>query len=174
MSCKPIFLIGTPNSNVFGRKLPTVKEVMSVFFYHHVVLKETIRKSAGNTIVKVEKQWHSAGLPVCGRENAVKKLIELHFKWKGLQKNKSKKNSPAQMKNQSLFQTKLAELFDITDQKSLQSINYDKKIFLEGQKSSNRRGIINLSSQPDTEADVMIADEISKYYIFKVQFRVFF
>ncbi|CAG5109326.1 Protein of unknown function, partial [Cotesia congregata] len=123
---------------------------------------ETIRKSAGNTIVKVEKQWHSAGLPVCGRENAVKKLIELHFKWKGLQKNKSKKNSPAQMKNQSLFQTKLAELFDITDQKILQSINYDKKIFLEGQKSSNQRGIINLSSQPDTEADVKIADEINQ------------
>ncbi|KAK4882609.1 hypothetical protein RN001_005928 [Aquatica leii] len=66
------------------------------------------------------------------------------------------------MKNQSLFQKKLAELFDITDQKNLQSIDHDQKIFLEGQKSLNRRGIISLSSQPVTEADVMIVDEINQ------------
>lgn len=165
MSCKPIFLIGNPNPNVFGCKLPTVKEVMSVFFYHHVVLKETINHSAGNTIIKVEKQWYSAGLSVCGRQNAIKKLLGLHCKWKSLQKNRKRKKSSTQMKNQSLFQKKLAELFDITDQKSLQSIDYDQKIFLEGQKSLNRRGIISLSSQPVTEADVMIVDEISKYHI---------
>lgn len=86
MSCKPIYLIGSPNPNVFGRKLPTVKEVMAVFFHHHLVLKETINTSTVNTIIKVEKQWHSAGLPICPRQNAVKKLRSLHCKWKSLQK----------------------------------------------------------------------------------------
>lgn len=165
MSCKPIYLIGSPNPYVFGRKLPTVKEVMAVFFHHHLVLKETINTSTVNTIIKVEKQWHSAGLPICARQNAVKKLRSLHCKWKSLQKSRNNKNSLTQIKNQSLFQNKLSELFDITDQKSLESLNYEKKKNLEGQKSSNRRGIINLSSQPDTESEVMIIDEISKYYI---------
>ncbi|XP_074096689.1 uncharacterized protein LOC141525895 isoform X1 [Cotesia typhae] len=108
-SASPSTSIGAPGSASFSEKSPKN-------FY------KGIRKSAGNIIVKVEKQWYSARLPVCRRENAVEKLIGLHFKWKSLHRNKSKKNSPAQMKNQSLFQTKLAELFDITDQKKT-SIN---------------------------------------------------
>ncbi|XP_050339954.1 uncharacterized protein LOC126766137 [Bactrocera neohumeralis] len=160
MSCKPIYLIGAPNPNVFGRKLPTVKEVMSVFFYHHVVLMETINKSLVNTVIKVEKQWHSAGLPICRRQNAVKKLRSLHSKWKSVQKNQNRYDSAAQVNNQSRFQKKLTELFDIKDSKSVDSLDRDKKIFLAGQKSSNRRGIINLDLQPNTQVEEMVVEEI--------------
>lgn len=60
----------------------------------------------------------------------------------------------------------MSELFNITDQKSLESMDHEKKLFLEGQKSSNRRGLINLNSDSKAHQDSMIVDEISKYYIF--------
>lgn len=59
-----------------------------------------------NTIIKVEKQWFSAGISTCGRQNGVQKLRRLHCKWKSLQKARNRKNSPAQMKNRSRFEKK--------------------------------------------------------------------
>lgn len=106
---------------------------MSVFFHHHTLLKETVSQSAMNTIIKVEKQWLAAGIPTCERKTAAKKLQQLFFKWKILLKSRNKKTS-AKMKNQSLFQEKLSELFDISDQKSCESMDHEKKLFLEGQK----------------------------------------
>lgn len=91
------------------------------------------------------------------------KLKTLHCKRKSLLKSRNKKRSLTQIKNQSLFQ-RLIELIDIADYKSFETMDHDRKIFLEGQRSSNRRGIINLSSQPNTESDMIIVDEISKYY----------
>lgn len=98
-----IYLIGDINENFVGRKLPIVKEVMSVFFYEHTFLKKTIKESSKSTITKVNKIWCAAEIPTCGLQYATTKLTKIFNCWKLLQKNCKQKKFVAQKKKRNFF-----------------------------------------------------------------------
>lgn len=132
-----IYLIGDINENFVGRKLPIVREVMSVFFYEHTFLKKTIKDSSKNTITKVKKVWDDAGIPTCGLQYAALKVTKIFKSFKLLQKNCKKKKSIAQKKKEEIFLANLNKLFDISKKNVEELLDDDKKSFFISQRSKN-------------------------------------
>lgn len=90
-----IYLIGNESEQLKGRKLPTVRQVLSVFFHKHSSLKLTIRQSASDTIADVVKVWDKSAVKIIKNYNAVTKLIKIHDEWRKLHKGRLRENSPA-------------------------------------------------------------------------------
>lgn len=59
-----IYLVGYQENKITGSKLPSKRQVLSVFFYYKDVKKLTIRESAKVVIEEVEKFWEKARIPV--------------------------------------------------------------------------------------------------------------
>ncbi|KAL1489630.1 hypothetical protein ABEB36_013574 [Hypothenemus hampei] len=70
---KEIYLIGTEHSCIQGCKLPTIRQVLSVFFHKHRTLNFTIKKSAAKVVDEVQPFWIAAGLSTCLARNAIVK-----------------------------------------------------------------------------------------------------
>ncbi|XP_044591947.1 uncharacterized protein LOC123270078 [Cotesia glomerata] len=152
---KLINIIGDPVEDFVGRKLPLIKEVIAVFFYHKNILKINYRGSLQKTIDKLEKKWSEAGIPACGKKCALKKFEKILGEDKKLQKSSQRKWSAIQKKNEAIFHQKLANLFDIAKVNVEKYLTDDKKLFLSGQRSKSRFGLIDnvvqLSSAENTE-----------------------
>lgn len=125
-----IFLIGDVSENVCGRKLPTVRELMSVFFYEHNFCGFAIKKSARNTINKIQSHWSRAGIPTCGIEYAIKKLLAIHRNWRTLKKSRHRKKSTVQFMKTSNLKITMLELFDIAKPGVEKLLNDEQKLFL--------------------------------------------
>lgn len=97
-----IYSIGDINENFVGKKLPIVREVMSVFFYEHTFLKKTNKESSKSTVNKVKKVWDNAGIPTERSQRVSFKVIKTFNTWKILQKSFKRKKSNAQKKG-SIF-----------------------------------------------------------------------
>ncbi|XP_044591358.1 uncharacterized protein LOC123269562 [Cotesia glomerata] len=156
---KEIPLIGKPMPKILEVKLPTVKEVMCVFFHHLNFLKYSVKQSAKNVAGEVIQLWKKNDIPTSGTNNVVQRIIRCHDKWKSLQKNFTRKKSPAQKKKQSVFQNGLKILFDIVDQKSLKLLgNRIKDIYLN-QKSGTRKEFIHHNIQTSTISEELMEVE---------------
>lgn len=162
---KLINIIGDPVEDFVGRKLPLIKEVIAVFFYHKNILKINYRGSLQETIDKLEKKWSEAGIPTCGKKYALKKFEKI-LEDKKLQKSSRRKRSAIQKKNEAIFHQKLANLFDIAKVNVEKYLTDDKKLFLSGQRSKSRFGLIDnvvqLSSAENTE-DAMDVEPVGKF-----------
>lgn len=163
---KLIDIIGDPVEDFVGRKLPSIKEVIAVFFYHKNILKINYRGSLQKTIDKLEKKWSEAGIPTCGKKYALKKFEKILEEDKKLQKSSQRKRSAIQKKNEAIFHQKLANLFDIAKVNVEKYLTDDKKLFLSGQRSKSRFGLIDnvvqLSSAENTE-DAMDVEPVGKF-----------
>ncbi|KAK0177260.1 hypothetical protein PV328_001332 [Microctonus aethiopoides] len=138
-----ISITGGPTENFEGRKLPSMKEVMSVFLYQKTILKLDHKQSLRNTIDKVEEKWSQAGIPTCGKTYALRKFKKLLDEKRKLQKNPKRKGSNTQKKKEAAFRQKLTNLFDIAKMNVEKYITDDKKLFLSGQRSKSRFGFID-------------------------------
>lgn len=98
-----VYLIGVPIDNIVGRKLPILKEVVALFFYHHKILISTVSHSALAPVKNVQERWTKAGVPICGTQNAIRKLQAVFKKWKDLQRNAKRKQSLAQSQKEAIF-----------------------------------------------------------------------
>lgn len=78
---KNFYLIGPERPNIVGRKLPSIRQVLSLFFYKHRTCNLTIRQSSSKVIAETEIFWKASGLPTCLTENAIVKLEKLYRKW---------------------------------------------------------------------------------------------
>lgn len=123
MTTKNINLIGVPIAKINSRKLPTVKEVLSLFFYHKAILKLKIRDSTLKTACIVEDCWNNLQIPTSGSRNIVKKITGTFTKWKYLQCNRKRKNSRAQKQKEADFEKKLQQIFDISVNNGLKNLN---------------------------------------------------
>lgn len=81
-----IYLIGTINSSILGSKLPSNKQVLSVFFYNLRLLKLKARESASLTIREASVFWEKARIPIRQNQNCIQKLLQMYKKWQNLQK----------------------------------------------------------------------------------------
>lgn len=165
---KLINIIGDPMEDFVGRKLPSIKEVIAVFFYHKNILKVNYKGSLRITIDKLEKKWSEAGIPTCGKKYALKKVEKILEEDRKLQKCSERKRSATQKKNEAIFHQKLTHLFDIAKVNVEKYLTDDKKLFLSGQRSKSRFGLIDnvvqLSSEENTE-DAMDVESVGKFWI---------
>ena len=78
-----LWLLGTEETEITGTKLPSKKQVLCVFAYHHNTLKKkNIHESATTVIGEVHVFWDKALVPVRPQHHAVKQLEILFEKWK--------------------------------------------------------------------------------------------
>ncbi|XP_044578867.1 uncharacterized protein LOC123261343 [Cotesia glomerata] len=138
-----IYLIGQMNQDFVGRKLPLLKEVMSIFFYHHKTCNLTIKQSSASTTKQLIELWRKTGIPLRQESSIILSIIRSHNRWILLSKSKRQKKSPTQKKNESIFCNDLQKLFDISHANVLNEIDATKKHFLESQRKPSRRGFIN-------------------------------
>lgn len=83
---KEIFLISKPMPKILELKLPTVKEVMCVFFHHLNFLKYSVKQSAKNVTDDVIQLGTKNNIPTSSADNVLKRVIRYHNKWKSTKK----------------------------------------------------------------------------------------
>lgn len=143
---KDIYLIGEITPQIQGRKLPTNRQVLQVFLYHHLKEKLTIRKSSDQTVSEIITYWNRVGIPVSANSQCIVKLEKLHSKWLSMKKSKFRVHSPTQQKKISDFKYTLNQLFDISQRGVMNKLTDDQRLLLSSQQNSSRRGFIPLSS----------------------------
>ncbi|EFN67151.1 hypothetical protein EAG_09683 [Camponotus floridanus] len=160
---KEIHLIGKPLQKISERKLPTVKEVMSVFFYQLKVLKCSIKQSSKNAACQVIELWKNNQIPTSESTNVIKKILRYHNRWMKLQKSFVRKKSSAQNKNEMRFQNEIKALFDIVDYKSLKLLDNNIQELYSNQKSDTRKEI--LSNNPNKTNRTMNMMEVDESHL---------
>lgn len=155
-----------PIEDFVGRKLPSVEEVMSVYLYHKKKINVQRKESLSITIDKVRDKWSQAGIPMCGKDYAVNKLSKLLDQVKNLQKSSKRRRSKTQKQKESNFGHKLKKLFDIAKFNVEKFINDDQKLFLAGQRSKSRFGLIDNTSTSEEIEEHMIVDCAGRFITF--------
>uniref|UniRef100_A0A2S2RA28 Uncharacterized protein n=1 Tax=Sipha flava TaxID=143950 RepID=A0A2S2RA28_9HEMI len=137
-----IFLVGDVQHPINGSKLPSNGQVLAVLFYNIREVKLTINESANLAVHECVIFWEKARIPTKSLPNCVKKLVDLHQVWRGLQKN-AKKTQDVFKQHQQAFTDSLNNLFDIAHADALQLIKIEEdKIFLKHQREPGRVGYL--------------------------------
>ncbi len=138
-SSTEIFLIGHEYSQIVGTKLPSVKQVLCVFFYNHCTLKLTIRESAALVVQETCIFWSKARIPVRKEQHCIEKVEKLYKDWQNLNKNKNK-DQHIFRDREAIFTEALDNIFDIAHADVLTLIDDTKKAFLLSQREKGRPG----------------------------------
>jgi len=107
-----IKLIGYVDEKICGMKLPTSRQVLSLFFHKHKSENMTVRESARFAVREVSKMWDMARIPTTIERNAIERLENLFHRWKKLLKNE-KRQTKTQRANEITFEEEIDKLFDI-------------------------------------------------------------
>ena len=82
-----VTLVGSIPNQMVGAKLPSNRQVLSVFFYNVRVVNLTTKESAALVIQEISIFWQNARIPTRRTDHCVDKVLKLYDEWKGLQKN---------------------------------------------------------------------------------------
>ena len=135
-----IYLVGKVNSQIYGAKLPSIKEVLSVFFFNIRIGNLSVRQSSALTIKEVSIFWEKSRVPIRQEFHCIAKLEALYEVWKNLSKSKHKYSKNLQQKRDE-FVRSLDELFDIAHANALETMkNEEDKKFLLAQRQKGRPG----------------------------------
>lgn len=140
-----IWLIGYTRSTLLPSKLPSVKEVMSLFFYYKNVMNNANKESASRTVNDVLALWQKASIPTKDKQHVISKILKYFKEWQNLKKNKENKTKrSAAIKAKELkWQSNLDVLFDIAHSNALNMITIEEdKQFLLNQRKMGRQGRI--------------------------------
>ncbi|XP_057335032.1 uncharacterized protein LOC130673837 [Microplitis mediator] len=147
-----------PIEDFVGPKFLSVQETLSVYLFHRKNLKLQRRECLLITIDKVREKWSQAEISTCGKDYAVNKLSNLLDKVKNLQKSSKRRHSNTQKQKVSIFGHKLKNLFDIAQLNVEKFINDYQKLFLAGQRSKSRFGLIDYTLKSEEIHEDMIVD----------------
>lgn len=137
-----IYLVGTESSKILGSKLPTNKQVLSVFFFNHNIVKLSIRESAKLAIKEIFIFWQKARIPIRDEQHCIVKLEKMHQEWKTICKNKNRV-CDTQKNKEKQFSDKLNDLFDIAHTNALHVMKNEVDInFLINQRKKGRPGCL--------------------------------
>lgn len=134
-----IFLIGDIDTQIYGNKLPSQKQVLKVLFFNLRELKLMLLESATLAIKEVIIFWEKARLPTQQFHRAVQKLTDLYEKWRKLQKHAGKLFNK---EKEEAFSRGLLNLFDIGHGNMMDMIDEKGKEFLLNQRKDGRVGYI--------------------------------
>lgn len=125
-----IFLVGFETSQISERKLPTQRQILSLFFYKHKSLNLTIRQSATEVAKDVIKIWSDFNLPTIKVFYVVGKIECLCREWKNLLKSRKNKKTTAKKNKEMEFTQKLDKLFNISKKSLEQFLTGEQKALL--------------------------------------------
>lgn len=137
-----VYLVGPIKSKIEGRKLPTARQVLQVFFYEHYENRHTIRESSTKALQQVMSKWNSGGFTVRELKHCIVKLEKLHSAWQKLKKGSKRKKSVTQREKEATFEKTLDSIFDIARNGLIDDLSESQKEFLTSQRSKNRRGFL--------------------------------
>lgn len=138
-----IFLVGKSKSEILGAKLPSMKQVLQVFFHKLRVEKFSVKQSAGLAIDLVIPFWEKARIPIQAKRKCVSKLEKLYSNWVTLHKNSNKQCS-SYLDRKNEFRERIDNyIFDIATSNALESLtNEEDRDFLLQQRQKGRPGIM--------------------------------
>lgn len=136
-----VFLVGKCDNEILGAKLPSMKQVLQVFFYQMRIVKSNVIQSARFAIDLVIPLWEKARIPVQTKPNCVKRLVKLYDEWNALKKNINAEFE-VYRKRESEFREKIDNfIFDIATPDALLSMKIpEDKDFLIQQRQKGRPG----------------------------------
>ena len=133
-----LYLLGASESEIRGSKLPSNSQILKVFFYYHVNLKQTIRKASTAAVEAAIPFW--ARIPISAKKHLITKVEKLHEKWKTLKKTRNPQGEK-QRHGEARFLKYLDNLFDMAAQDALQVVKIEEdKQFHLAQREEGRRG----------------------------------
>lgn len=139
-SSNSVYLVGVPYSQILGAKLPSRKQVLSVFFFNHRVIQLTLRESATLVVEELSVFWTKARIPIRAKARCIDKVLSLHTEWLNLQKS-SYRQSDAQKNKEETFIESLEDLFDVASESALTTMKIEEdKQFLISQRKKGRPG----------------------------------
>ncbi|XP_018787754.1 PREDICTED: uncharacterized protein LOC108968290 [Bactrocera latifrons] len=137
-----IYLLGHYSNEIVGSKLPSVKQVLNVFFFNLRVCKLTVRGSASLAVREAMIYWEKARIPTQELKNCIPKLEGLYQQFRQLQKHAGRL-SEVHKKKETDFLEKLEDLFDIEHANALSIITVEEdKQFLINQRLRGRPGFM--------------------------------
>lgn len=118
-----IWLVGNTSTEISCRLLPSIRHILSRYFYLHVHDKLSTQESARITSKEVLSIWIAKKIPCREERNIIVNIKKLHDLWIKLQKDKYK-TSLSVLRKRNAFSGQLDNLFDIVstandDQKKL-------------------------------------------------------
>lgn len=143
-------LIGQISPVLTVTKLPSVKEVLQLFFYYKIEGKLTNNAAADSTAHDLLTIWEKASIPAQKKQHVKQKILKYFNQWQLLKKNKdnkSKRSESLQQKEKS-WQNGLEALFDIAHALALDIITIEEdKQFLLAQRHNRSGKIGNLDKE---------------------------
>lgn len=146
-----VYLIGYPDNDILESKLPTVKQVISFFFYNYKIENLSVRESAQRTVRKCMKIWEKTEIPLISEINSIEKVKRLHKLWCKVSQNRTLTNDQQKIR-ESEFQETLKGIFEMrkpnartTPFNDIEFIYYPKKVTESGSsklKKQENNGII--------------------------------
>jgi len=84
-----LYLLGASESEIRGSKLPSNSQILKVFFYYHVNLKQTISKVSTAAVEAAIPFWEWARNLISAKKHLITNVEKLHEKWKTLKKTRN-------------------------------------------------------------------------------------
>ena len=135
-----VYLLGSIEQSITGSKLPSKKQVLQVFLYHHMEQKKTKSDAAMETMKLVEDFWERARIPTQKPQRVKENIIRLYEQWVALKKNKNR-TTATQKANEQKFVNSLINLFDIAHANAMSMITLEEdREFLSAQRLEGRQG----------------------------------
>lgn len=135
-----VYLLGSIDFEIRGAKLPSIRQVLKVFFYlfRHVNLDQ--RESARLAVREAFVFWNKARIPLRQEQHCIDKLLAIYNEWNAIRKSKSRRNETQETKERA-FIDKLDNLFDVAHDNAMEIItNQEDKEFLMKQRRKGRPG----------------------------------
>jgi hypothetical protein len=89
----------------FDKGLPTRRDVLAVFLYHHRTLRQSISVSCNKTASQIVTTWSDSGRTPTSKHNIVAKLRNIHQKYLSLKKHKNLVTSNQQSRTDEFCST---------------------------------------------------------------------
>lgn len=136
-----IKLVGNVCHQILGAKLPSIRQVLQVFFYNMRYVKLAARESAALAIDAALIFWNQARIPTRDHPRCIDSLLKIYNEWKKHQKRNVYKMSDEIKLKYDSFVGNLDNLFDIAHADAMIMIRNDEdKAFLDKQRQTGRPG----------------------------------
>jgi hypothetical protein len=133
-----IYLIGDPLQKFDGRLLPTVREVLMVYFFNHKIDKLSQKAATQNVVREVCEIWSKARVPTAEERNIIFKLNNSLQIYRNICRNKGR-HGAAQVAKEREFESSINQLFDIAHIQAMKLIKIEEdKLFLIDQRTERK------------------------------------
>lgn len=119
-----IFLIGYMETQILGSKLPSLRQILQVFFFNVRTVKLNVQSSANLVVRECMIFWENTRIPTRAIQHCVIKLIKMYNNWRDVQKSFTKIGE-IYRKKENEFVTLLDSLYDIAHLDALKLMKND-------------------------------------------------